>query len=95
MQSKNKSEITSHTSEVVLPNLDFLDMISMIDSGVMNILGKKLEAIATKYKHDSTATALIKSSMYANDLAEIVAELNDMISGMMLLTIFSVLRVSV
>ncbi|KAJ3873646.1 hypothetical protein F5051DRAFT_476448, partial [Lentinula edodes] len=52
--------------------------------GVMNILGKKLEAIATKYKHDSTATALVKSSMYANDLAEIVAELNDMISGMML-----------
>ncbi|KAJ4490793.1 hypothetical protein J3R30DRAFT_3752220 [Lentinula aciculospora] len=53
-------------------------------SGVMNILGNKLEALANKYKQDSTPSALIKSSKYANDLAGIVADMNDMVSGMML-----------
>ncbi|KAK7455763.1 hypothetical protein VKT23_010795 [Stygiomarasmius scandens] len=64
---------------------DIISKLKQDDSnyGLISIVGKKLEAVANEYKEDSQVSTFVKSNNYAEKIADVVAQMSDMIAGIM------------
>ncbi|KAK7455762.1 hypothetical protein VKT23_010794 [Stygiomarasmius scandens] len=58
--------------------------------GIMIIVAREIEKVATEYKQDGEVSAFIKSKRYAARIADAVVQMDDMVAGIMLQSVLAI-----